>query len=312
MIAIGGLIAATQFASADDDDGGKPTAQEFLDAYCGGAIPAGTELEIENGTGGVLGGDCTVTIPDNSELEIGKDVTLEIEGLFTLTDGSNSEIQIGEGNTVDTEGIDWTVGDDGEIQVKKNSYILAAGDIVMSADEEDGEVQLEENTCMVATGDIEWTSNASDGEVQIKKVVEGHVFAAPCGSPNIVAGGIITVAAGVDGADKKGEVEVEDGNWLEAEEIVMEALGKGAEAQTKKDMKMEATAGDSSILADVDPDGKVQVEEDNTFCASGTIHVRSSGQTEIKSGTELYAGGFDIVRADKDESVKDAYSECTL
>jgi len=273
--------------------------QDFIDNVCGTTIGPNESVQVEEeGANETIIGDCKVTLKENSDLEFGKKITFEVTGKFTLNGGGEDdvEIQFGEENVITTQGIDWSVGEDGEIQVKKNTDITANSDIVMTANGDDGEIQFEENTCLDARlGKIELKANGEDSEVQIKKAKDDKD---PCGTmstrqPNILADKDITISA--NGED--GEVQIEEDNSVFSDQgkISLSANGADGEVQTKKFVKLDADS-DISLTA-TGPDGEVQAEENSDFDSGTKIILQSNstdGETEIKKDSDLDAGTIEV------------------
>lgn len=296
---IGALTLAAALALAPPAQAGGISLQDFIDTHCVGTTPIGADESVQvDDEEAVLGtAVCSVTLGDNSRLDFGKKITFTVDGVFTL-DGSGGDhvtIQFGEGNIITTLGIDWSVGEVGEIRVKKLSDIIANSDIDMTAAGDDSTIQIEEDVCLDASGDISLTATGEHSEIQIKQGGDSCGF----GSPDfidVIAGGSITISSDVEDGDvligEKIKMLAECGN------ITLNANEENGEVKTNKEVELTAVhdaiscPGGGNILLVAGEDGNVLVEEDNDFDADVDITVESGdgGKTEIKKGTDLDAG----------------------
>ncbi len=278
------------------------TLAEFLADYCSGKkkIQSRDEVEIQDGPESGSVASCDVSLPERTELKFGDNLSITVDGNFKLDGGGSSdvEVQFGGNTTVAAGSIEWSVGDDGEIQIGAGSTIKTTGegDIKISSSADDARIRLGENTQMRSGGAIKLEVNGKEGSISVKKVLSpadpDSFF------PNITAVGEITMKAGGD----DGRVQIEQGNSLKSKDasITLEAGGSEGAVRTLGDVKLSAGTNIDLLAGGVESEVKVDV--DNKFTAVGDITLKSGeeGMTEVKKGTKLAAGGTTTIKTGKE------------
>ena len=245
---------------------------------------------------GVIVRNCTVTLGgEDSELNLAENTNL----LFQCTDAAVAALDIdavapescadlGEVASGDYTNFTILAGGAGfeiEVQVKKNSTIEAQDFTITVTGAEEAEAQFEEDFTLILHGNLTISMNTGTdegGDVQFKKVSLPKAIP----SPNIDVAGDISITVG--GGDS--EIQIEEDNYLRADDISLTGNGLGSQVQTKKNVTLEATAGSVSLTAP-GSGGEVQAEDNNDFDATGSITVASGagGKTEVKKGSVFTA-----------------------
>ena len=286
---------------------------------CSGTIGPGSDAPGFSGTSSgpsAAGVDVTLTVDDNTELEVlnGTPGTVDtITENCTVELGNDSELQLGEGtNLLFLRGDalkDFTIegGEAGfeiEVQVKKNSRIVAKNFKIDIDGAEEAEAQFEENFCLKLSGDLTLIMNTGEdegGDVQFKKF---DVFSPDelCGItessdpgggipdiPNIDVRGTIMISVG---GEDDSEIQIEEFNFIKARgAITITGNGKGSQVQTKKGVTLLSDMGLITLSAP-GKGAEVQVEERNLLDAFGAItlsagSVGGGGKLNVKVGTVL-------------------------
>lgn len=280
-------LGLVQPAKADD----KVDQKDFRDdCNADGAVSvaAGTSLEVFNFDmeQDQIIVDCTVTLGNDSELNLaeGTDLLFQAAGggaykNFTIiTGGSGSEI---------------------EVQVKKNSRIVANNFIITISGAEEAEAQFEENFCLVLHGNLSLTMNTGTdegGDVQFKKFDNSSsdkLCDGGAGQFNIDVAGNITLTVG--GGDS--EIQIEESNHIRAGgNITVTGNGEKSQVQTKKNVTLDA-GGNITLKATGDT-SEVQAEENNDFDAGGNILVKTgtNGKLEVKIDSDFDAGAGKTIK----------------
>ena len=130
---------------------------EFLADYCSGKkkIQSRDEVEIQDGPESGSVASCDVSLPERTELKFGDNLSITVDGNFKLDGGGSSdvEVQFGGKTTISAGSIEWSVGDDGEIQVGSGSTIKTTGegDIKISSSADDARIRLGETNQTVCS-----------------------------------------------------------------------------------------------------------------------------------------------------------------
>jgi hypothetical protein len=302
------------------------TAQGFLDTYCGGTIPSGLTVSITGGTTGEFVGDCSIVM--NGQIQPDHQVTLKVSGVFTLKSDTpeSGQIQLGEHNSVSAGAIRWQLG--GSVQVKMNSLLHAqTGDVIIDAGADiqleenlelkaskgaikiqsggDGSIQIkvvdklltapnisagtdiiiltagdiqiqDGNRLEARTGSIEFRGTGEFSDFQIGKAETNLPFPSLKASKNI-------------SLKTNGDIQVQDGNWLEAVSGMIELTahdGSDIQIQTVSPPLPvpNIRAGTDIILI---ADGDIQVFDGNSIAAGGMLKLQANDAGDIQFLKEI-------------------------